>query len=107
MKSFLFVMVVMMVTLTSAQASPNTDLARAKNCLACHAIDHKVIGPSYQDIAKKFAGQKGAEAKLVQRVRQGSAGEWGDPSASVMPANTQVTEAEAHTLVKWILGGAK
>jgi cytochrome c len=83
-------------------ALANADLAKAKNCIACHSVTHKVVGPAFKDVAAKYAGQKGAEDKLVQKVMKGSSGVWGGPS-SVMPANMQVTEAEAHTLVKWVL----
>ena len=81
-------------------ALANADLARAKNCMTCHSIDHKVVGPAYKDVAAKYAGQKGAEDKLVQKVMKGGSGVWGPVP---MPANTQVNEAEARTLVKWIL----
>ena len=68
--------------------------------MGCHAIDKKVVGPSYKDIAAKYAGQKDAEDKLVQKVIKGGSGVWG---AVPMPANPQVTEAEARTIVKWVL----
>ena len=85
--------------LTNA-AFASTDLARQKNCMACHSINNKVVGPSFKDIAKRYDGQKGAEDKLVQNVLKGSSGNWG---AVPMPANGQVSEAEARTLVKWML----
>lgn len=84
----------------AAFAADPMDLAKSKNCLACHAVGNKVVGPAYKDVAAKYAGQKDAEAKLVQKVLKGGAGVWGPVP---MPANTQVSEAEAHTLVKWIL----
>ena len=84
----------------SNAAMANADLAKAKNCMACHAIGNKVVGPAYKDVAAKYAGQKDAENKLTQKVLKGGSGVWG---AVPMPANTQVTEAEARTLVKWIL----
>ena len=86
--------------LVSSGASASADLAKAKNCIACHATASKVIGPSYKDVAKKYEGQKDAEDKLVQKVMKGGTGVWG---SAVMPANTQVTEAEARALVKWVL----
>ncbi len=86
--------------LASSAAMANADLAKSKNCMACHSVDNKVVGPAYKDVAKKYAGQKDAENKLVQKVLKGGSGVWG---AVPMPANTQVTEAEAHTLVKWVL----
>ncbi|HEX8615469.1 MAG TPA: c-type cytochrome [Telluria sp.] len=86
--------------LVSSSAMANADLAKAKNCMACHAVANKVVGPAYKDVAAKYAGQKDAEAKLVAKVLKGGAGAWG---AVPMPANPQVSDAEAHTLVKWIL----
>jgi len=86
--------------LFSNGAMANADLARAKNCMTCHSIDHKVVGPAFKDVAAKYAGQPGAEDKLVHKVMKGGSGVWG---AVPMPANTQVNEAEARTLVKWVL----
>ena len=86
--------------LASNAALANADLAKSKNCMACHAVATKVVGPAYKDVAAKYAGQKDAEDKLTQKVLKGGSGVWG---AVPMPANTQVTEAEARTLVKWVL----
>ncbi|MBK6356624.1 MAG: c-type cytochrome [Betaproteobacteria bacterium] len=80
-----------------AQASP--DLAKAKNCMTCHTVDKKIVGPAYKDIAAKRAGDKGAEAALTAKIKNGSQGEWGQVP---MPANN-VTDAEAATLAKWVL----
>ena len=84
----------------SALADAGLDLAKAKNCMACHAVATKLVGPAYKDVAAKYAGQKDAEAKLAAKVIKGGSGTWG---AIPMPANPQVNEAEAHTLVKWVL----
>ena len=84
----------------SQAAMANADLAKAKNCMACHAVANKLVGPAYKDVAAKYAGQKDAEAKLVTKVIKGGSGVWG---AIPMPANPQVSEADARTLVKWIL----
>ena len=86
--------------LASSAALANADLAKAKNCIACHAVANKVVGPAYKDVAAKYAGQKDAEDKLTQKVLKGGSGVWG---AIPMPANGQVSEAEARTLVKWVL----
>lgn len=83
----------------SVRADAGADLAKSKNCLACHAVATKLVGPSYKDVAAKYAGKKGAEDMLVQKVIKGGSGVWG-PVA--MPPN-QVSEAEARTLVKWVL----
>ena len=86
--------------LASSSAMANADLAKAKNCMACHAVQTKLVGPAFKDVAAKYAGQKDAEAKLVTKVIKGGAGAWG---AVPMPANPQVSEADAKTLVKWVL----
>lgn len=87
-------------TLVSSAALANADLAKAKNCIACHAVANKVVGPSFKDIGTKYASQKDAEDKLTQKVLKGGSGVWGPIP---MPANGQVSEPEARTLVKWIL----
>lgn len=84
----------------SSSAFAQADLAKSKNCMACHAIGSKLVGPAYKDVAAKYAGQKDAEAKLMAKVMKGGAGVWGPVP---MPANPQVSEAEAHSLVKWVL----
>ena len=88
------------VFFASGSAMANADLAKSKNCMACHAVANKVVGPAYKDVAKKYAGDKTAEDKLVAKVMKGGSGTWG---AVPMPANPQVSEAEAHILVKWVL----
>lgn len=100
MKRSLLVGALVVSAFASQAAMANEALAKSKNCLACHAIATKLVGPAYKDVAAKYAGQKDAEAKLVQKVLKGGSGTWG---AMAMPANPQVTEAEAHTLVKWVL----
>ena len=85
--------------LVSAPAFANADLAKSKNCMGCHALDKKVVGPGFKEIAEKYKGQKDAEAKLVQKVINGGGGAWG---AIPMPPNA-VSEKEAQSLVKWIL----
>ena len=86
--------------LASSSAMASADLAKAKNCMACHAVASKLVGPAFKDVGAKYAGQKDAENKLVGKVLKGGAGSWG---AVPMPANPQVSDAEARTLVKWIL----
>ena len=75
-------------------------LATDKNCMACHAIDKKLVGPSYKDVAAKYAGQKDAADKLAAKIVKGGSGVWG---AIPMPANAQVNAAEAKTLATWVL----
>ena len=84
----------------AAPAMADMALATSKNCMACHAVDKKLVGPAYKEVAKKYAGQKDAEATLVTHVMKGSKGVWGPVP---MPANAQVNEAEAKKLVDWVL----
>lgn len=94
-----------MITLIAASlsllgvAEASEELAKSKNCLTCHAVDKKIVGPSYKDIAAKRSAEKGAEAALAVKIKAGSKGEWGQVP---MPPNN-VTEAEAATLSKWVL----
>ncbi|HXZ48947.1 MAG TPA: c-type cytochrome [Usitatibacter sp.] len=83
-----------------AAAADETALAQKSGCLACHSVDKKVVGPAYKDVAAKYRGDKGAEAKLVAKVEKGGSGVWG---AVPMPPNTQVKPADVKTLVEWIL----
>ncbi len=84
----------------TAPAFADQALATAKNCMACHAVDKKLVGPSYKDVAKKYATQKDAADKLAEKIIKGGAGVWGPIP---MPANAQVNEAEAKKLVAWVL----
>lgn len=74
--------------------------ATAKNCMVCHAVATKQLGPSYKDVATKYAGQKDALDKLSAKIVKGGSGVWG---AVPMPANPQVTPDEAKKLAAWIL----
>ncbi|HJV96068.1 MAG TPA: c-type cytochrome [Albitalea sp.] len=90
----------LILALAAGPAFANADLAQKKNCMACHAVDKKLVGPAYKEVAAKYAGQKDAVDKLTQKVLKGGSGVWG---AVPMPANTQVNEAEARQLVQWVL----
>lgn len=76
------------------------ELAKKNNCLACHAADKKLVGPSYKDIAAKYKSDKTAEAKLAEKIKKGGSGAWGQVP---MPPNPNVSDADLKTLVKWIL----
>jgi cytochrome c len=93
-------LVILLAASLAGPAFAQADLAQKKNCMACHAIDKKVLGPAYKDVAAKYAGQKDAVDKLAAKVVKGGTGAWGNIP---MPANPQVTEAEAKQLVGWIL----
>src|SRR5436305_11106087 len=86
--------------LAALPAQAQEELAKKHNCLACHAVDKKVVGPSYKDVAAKYRGDKSAEAKLVDKVKKGGVGVWGQIP---MPPNTSVPDADVQALVKWIL----
>lgn len=90
--------------LVANNAMANAELAKKSNCMACHAMDKKLVGPAYQDVAKKYAGDKGAEAKLVAKVKAGGSGVWGNVP---MPPNANVKEEDIKVLVKWVLAGGK
>ena len=92
------------LTLASGAALANADLAKAKNCLACHAVDKKVVGPSYKDIAAKYASDKDAAGKLAKKIREGGVGVWGQIP---MPPQPAITDAELSSVVDWLLAGAK
>jgi cytochrome c len=84
----------------AADAKAGEALAMASGCLACHAVDKKLVGPGFKDIADRYRKDKGAEANLVQKVKAGGAGVWGDIP---MPPNAHVKDADIKTLVQWIL----
>jgi cytochrome c len=88
------------LTVASGPVFAQAELAKQKNCLACHAADKKLVGPSYKDVAAKYKGDKDAVTKLAKKIREGGVGVWGQVP---MPANPQVNEQEAVSLAKWVL----
>ncbi len=88
----------------SIPAWANLDLAKKNACMACHAADKKLVGPDYQDVAKKYASQKDAAATLAKSIKAGGSGKWGPVP---MPPQAALSDAEATTLATWILSGAK
>jgi cytochrome c len=95
----LFALAALAAVTLSSPVFANAELAQKKNCMACHAVDKKLVGPAYKDVAAKYAGQKDAVAKLAEKVIKGGSGTWGQIP---MPANA-VTPEEAKTLVTWVL----
>lgn len=89
-----------LMTSATAPALASLDLAQKKNCLSCHAVDVKRVGPGYKDVAAKYADAKDAVAVLSAKIIKGGSGVWG---VVPMPANPQVSDAEAKALVQWIL----
>lgn len=90
--------------LVSAPAFANKELATKNACMACHAVDKKLLGPAYQDVAKKYAGQKDAEANLIASIKKGGSGKWGPIP---MPAQSALSDEDTKTLAAWVLAGAK
>ena len=91
------------IALTAAVSTPafaNMALAQKNACMACHAVDKKLVGPAYKEIAKKYAGDAKAADALAAKIIKGGSGVWG---AIPMPANPQVSEADAKKLVAWVL----
>ena len=91
------------IALAAVAAAPvfaDQALATAKNCMSCHAVDKKVVGPGYREVAAKYAAQKDAVDKLAGKILKGGSGVFG---VVPMPANTQVNEAEAKKLAAWVL----
>jgi len=89
--------------LVSGMAAANDDgqsLAQKNACLSCHSVDKKIVGPAYKDVAKKYAGDKGAQAKLVAKVKAGGKGVWGEIP---MPPNPQVKSEDLNKIVAWVL----
>ena len=98
MKRALFAMLA--ATALVAPALADQALATAKNCMACHATDKKLVGPAYKEVATKYASQKDAVDKLAVKIIKGGSGVWGPVP---MPANAQVNEAEAKKLAAWVM----
>ena len=97
------VQLVCAVALGLAAVSPamaSEEIIKKARCVACHAVDQKRVGPAYKDVAKKFAGQKDAVDMLAEKIMKGSQGVWGPVP---MPANTQVSAAEAKELATWVM----
>lgn len=88
-----------MAAVLPVAAYASADLAKAKNCMACHGVDKKLVGPAFKDVAAKYKGDKGAAAKLSQSIVKGSSGTWGPIP---MPPNA-ISEADASALAKWVL----
>ena len=101
MKNTLALLAVATISVSGAAlADAGEDLLKKSGCTACHAIDKKVIGPAYQDVAAKYKGDAGAAAKLADKVKKGGSGVWGQVP---MPPNTQVSDADIKTMVAYVL----
>ena len=104
MKALATTLVLSALAAASLPASANLELAQKNACTACHAVDKKLVGPAYNDVVKKYAGQKDAVAVLSDSIRKGGTGKWGPVP---MPAQPNLSDADVKTLATWILGGAR
>jgi cytochrome c len=95
---------VLTAAVVASPAWASADLAQKNACMSCHAVAKKLVGPSYNDVAKKYAGQKDAATTLAQSIKAGGAGKWGPVP---MPSQPALSEADALTLANWVLAGAK
>ena len=100
MNNLSMLLFVFLATTGNARAAEPQALAQSKGCLSCHSVESKLVGPAYKDVAKKYAGDKGAEDRLVKKVQVGGSGNWG----SIPMPGGMANETEARVLVKWILG---
>ncbi|CAJ0792890.1 hypothetical protein LMG7141_02721 [Ralstonia condita] len=89
--------------LAAVDAARAQSLANQNACLGCHAVDHKLVGPAYKDVAAKYKGDASAEARLMKKVREGGMGNWGQIP---MPANPKISDADLKTVIDWVLAGA-
>lgn len=104
MKPFAPIVLTIAMATASLPALANFELATKNACTACHAMDKKVLGPSYQDVAQKYAGQKDSVAQISESIRKGGSGKWG---AIPMPAQPALSDADLKALATWVSGGAK
>ena len=88
------------VVAVAQPARASEALAKKHNCLACHTVDKKMVGPAYKDVAAKYRGDKAAAKKLFDKVKKGGSGVWGPVP---MPPNAAVPDADIRALVKWVL----
>ena len=99
MRSCLVMIAILLAASSAARAEDGAKVAAKYNCLACHAVDHKIVGPAYRDVANKYRGQPGIEAKLMKKVKEGGGGTWGTIS---MPAQV-IGDEDLRIIVKWVL----
>ena len=95
--------IIFALALTAAVAAPamaDQALATSKSCMGCHGVQRKVVGPAFKDVAAKYKGDKTAVEHLTRKIKQGGSGVWGKV---MMPANPQISDAEAQKLALWIL----
>lgn len=101
MKTLILTAVSAALLAMTGAASADQALAQKNACMSCHGVDKKIVGPAFKDVAKKYAGDAGAAADLVAKVKTGSKGVWGQVP---MPPNPQVKDDDAKKIIAWVLG---
>lgn len=100
MRQFFVLTVATGLIASAGAAFANADMVRKYNCMACHANDQQVFGPSFKAVAEKYRGQAGADERLAKKIKAGGAGAWGEVP---MPPHPQVSDADALTIAKYVL----
>lgn len=100
MKRFRTLAPALLLAALAAPAQADLALARARNCMSCHTVERKLIGPSFKDVAARYKNDPAAAERLASKITRGGAGAWGPVP---MPANTQISESDARKLAAWIL----
>lgn len=100
MTSFVLRTLALLALTCSPAAWADQALANSKNCMTCHTVEKKVLGPAFKEVAVKYKGDKSAADRLATKIMKGGSGVWG---TAYMPANSQVNEAEAKKLAAWVL----
>jgi cytochrome c len=100
MKTHVLILAALATALAATPALASEELAKKHACTACHAIDKKLVGPAYKEVANKYRADKAAEASLVDKVKKGGVGVWGQVP---MPPNGHVKDEDIKALVKWIM----
>jgi len=100
MHKLLFLSVAVGLTASAGSAFADAEMVKRHNCVACHANERKVLGPSFKEIAAKHAGDRGAAEKLARKIKDGSVGVWGQMP---MPPHPQLSDSDALALARYVL----
>ena len=100
MKKHGLILATLAAALAASPVLASEELAKKHACTACHSVDKKLVGPAYKEVANKYRADKSAEANLVDKVKKGGVGVWGQVP---MPPNGHVKDEDIKALVKWIM----
>jgi len=102
MKSFHLLLALGLTTAVAGQAAASEAIIKKARCVACHAVDKKLVGPAYKDVAAKYRGDPEALPRLMAKVRSGGSGVWGDIPMTPHPAD-KLSDADLKAAVEWVL----